>query len=73
MQGTTSGDIGVSLRERRWVRRGSFRKVFKRGQNLMVKKIGVEGLTSLALTPHAVFTSSKGWGGGGGGVGGGGW
>ena len=36
----------------------------------MVKKIGVEGLTSLALTPHAVFTSSKGWGGGGGGGGG---
>jgi len=28
----------------------------------MVEKIGVEGITSLALTPHAVFTSSKGWG-----------
>ena len=38
--------------------RGSFRKFVKRGQKLTVKKLG--GITSLALTPRAVFKSSKG-------------
>ena len=52
---------------------GSFRKIVKRGQKLMVKSLGA--ITSPALTPHAVFTSCKGGDGkilarGGGGVGG---
>ena len=41
--------------------RGSFRKIVKRGRKLMVKKAWEGGgITSLALTPHAVFTSCKG-------------
>ena len=36
-------------------------KFVKRGQKLTLKKLG--GITSLVLTPHAVFTSSKGGGG----------
>ena len=41
--------------------RGSLRKFVKRGQKWMVKKPGGEGdITSLALSPHAVFASSKG-------------
>ena len=37
-----------------------FIKIAKRGQNLTVKKAWGGGITSLAVTPHAVFTSSRG-------------
>ena len=35
---------------------------FKKGQKLTVKKHGGGGITSLVVTLHAVFTSSKGVG-----------